>query len=84
MLGDKAFRISEMEKVNLRWEAKKFQARQLWHRWDYPNELGSRDLSEYEPVLAMYYTDNCAPSGPGDCRGTRRGSTTSSTSRARA
>ena len=35
-LGDRAFRISEMEKANLRWEAKQFRAGNLWHRWDYP------------------------------------------------
>ena len=35
-LGDRAFRISEMEKANLRWEARQFRAGNLWHRWDYP------------------------------------------------
>jgi beta-galactosidase/beta-glucuronidase len=39
--GDRAYRISEPEKANLRWEAKQFRAGSLWHRWDYPNEVGS-------------------------------------------
>jgi beta-galactosidase len=56
--GDRAFRISEMEKRNLRWEAKQFREGKLWHRWDYPHRLGSTDLLEREPVFAMYYADN--------------------------
>jgi len=57
-LGDQAFRISEEEKTNLRWEAKQFRAGNLWHRWDYPHRLGSRDFDERYPVLAAYLTDN--------------------------
>ena len=56
--GDRAFQISEMEKRNLRWEAKQFRAGRLWHRWDYPHRLGSTDFTEREPVFAMYYADN--------------------------
>jgi hypothetical protein len=57
-LGDRAFRISENEKTNLRWEAKQFQAGNLWRRWDYPYHLDSRELDERYPVFAMYLTDN--------------------------
>ncbi|MBM3334076.1 hypothetical protein FJY63_05390, partial [Candidatus Sumerlaeota bacterium] len=57
-LGDGAFRISEPEKANLRWEAKQFRAGRLWHRWDYPYEIGSRAFDERYPVFAMYLTDN--------------------------
>jgi len=57
-LGDAAFRISEKEKANLRWEAAKFRADQPWHRWDYPHRLGSRDIAERHVVLARYITDN--------------------------
>ncbi len=57
-LGDKAFQISEMEKANLRWEARQFRAGNLWLRWDYPYHLDSRDLDERYPVFAMYLTDN--------------------------
>jgi hypothetical protein len=56
--GDSAFRISEMEKMNLRWEAKQFREAKLWHRWDYPYQLGSTDFAEREPVFEMYYADN--------------------------
>jgi hypothetical protein len=56
--GDKAFQISEPEKANLRWEAKQFQAGRVWHRWDYPVEVGSTRFDERYPVFAMYLTDN--------------------------
>jgi len=57
-LGDRAYRISEREKANLRWEARQFGAGKVWHRWDYPHVLGSRDFAERDPVLAAYITDN--------------------------
>jgi beta-galactosidase len=56
--GDRAFQISEMEKRNLRWEAKQFRDGKTWRRWDYPHQLGSTDFPEREPVFEMYYTDN--------------------------
>jgi len=56
--GDRAFQISEAEKENLRWEAKQFQAGRLWHRWDYPNEIGSTRFEERYPVFALYLNDN--------------------------
>ena len=40
-LGDRAYRISEAEKKNLRWEAEQFRKGRLWHRWDYPYQVGS-------------------------------------------
>ncbi len=57
-LGDRAFAISEMEKRNLRWEAAQFRAGRLWHRWDYPHQLGSTDFPEREPVFNLYLADN--------------------------
>ncbi len=57
-LGDRAFRISEMERANLRWEAKKFRAGELWHRWDYPFEIGSRVFDDRHEVIGRYLTDN--------------------------
>jgi hypothetical protein len=56
--GDRAFQISEMEKTNLRWEAKQFQAGSLWHRWDYPHVVGSSSFAERQQIYAMYFTDN--------------------------
>jgi beta-galactosidase len=57
-LGDRAFRISAMEKANLRWEARQFRAGNLWHRWDYPYAVVSSVFDERFPVFAMYLTDN--------------------------
>jgi beta-galactosidase len=57
-LGDQAFQISESEKRNLRWEAKQYQAGRLWHRWDYPVDVGSTRFDERYPVFAMYLADN--------------------------
>jgi hypothetical protein len=56
--GDSAFRISDAEKQNLRWEAKQFAAGKVWHRWDYPVEVGSSRFAERYPVFALYLTDN--------------------------
>jgi hypothetical protein len=57
-LGDRAFAISDQEKRNLRWEARQFREGRLWHRWDYPHQLGSTDFPERDPVFARYFTDN--------------------------
>jgi hypothetical protein len=57
-LGDPAYRISEMEKANLRWEAAQVRAGKVWHRWDYPNPVGSDRFDERYPVFAMYLADN--------------------------
>jgi len=56
--GDEAFKISDEEAENLRWEAAQFRQGRLWHRWDYPHRLSSRDFDERYPVFAMYITDN--------------------------
>src|SRR5262249_45972542 len=56
--GDRAFRISEQEKKNLRFEAKQFQAGKLWHRWDYPHHVGASDFDERQAIFAQYITDN--------------------------
>jgi hypothetical protein len=57
-LGDEAFKISEMEKTNLRWEARQFRAGNLWHRWDYPHIVGSSGFAERHGIYAKYFTDN--------------------------
>jgi hypothetical protein len=57
-LGDEAFKISEMEKTNLRWEARQFRAGSLWHRWDYPHVVGSSGFAERHGIYAKYFTDN--------------------------
>lgn len=57
-LGDRAYKLTDMEKANLRWEAKQFRAGNLWYRWDYPTEVGSNAFDDRQTVLAMYTADN--------------------------
>ena len=56
--GDQAYRISAAEESNLRWEAEQFRAGRGWHRWDYPNAVGSSRFPERYPVYAKYFSDN--------------------------
>jgi beta-galactosidase len=56
-LGDRAFKLSELEKRNIRWEAGKFRAGLLWHRWDYPGPPGTAVFDDQQAVYAMYFTD---------------------------
>lgn len=56
--GDRAFRISPAEAADLRWEADKFRAGKLWHRWDYPHPVGSSIFDEQYPVMAEYLENN--------------------------
>ena len=57
-LGDAAYRISDREKRNLRWEAQRFREGRPWFRWDYPYPVGDARLEEMQPVQAAYTTDN--------------------------
>ncbi len=57
-LGDRAYRLSEREKRNLRWEANQFREGKLWHRWDYPTDIGSSAFEDRHTVTARYITDN--------------------------
>jgi hypothetical protein len=57
-LGDRAYRVSEAEKRNLRWEAEQFRKSNLWHRWDYPTQVGSSGFDDRQEVFARYLTDN--------------------------
>src|SRR5262249_5403467 len=57
-LGDRALWTSEYEKNNLRFEAKKLAAGQIWSRWDYPHDLNSKQFEERYPIVAQYITDN--------------------------
>ncbi|MCZ7648805.1 MAG: hypothetical protein M5U26_26695 [Planctomycetota bacterium] len=56
--GDRAYRISDKEKTNLRWEAEKFKTGKGWHRWDYPHVVGSNDCPERDEVYGIYFKDN--------------------------
>ena len=57
-LGDEAYKISEREKRNLRWEAEQFRRGRGWYRWDYPFPVGDKRLDELHPVQAAYTTEN--------------------------
>jgi hypothetical protein len=57
-LGDEAYRISEAEKTNLRWEARQYREGRVWHRWDYPHQVGSTVFEERYPIFARYLTEN--------------------------
>jgi len=57
-LGDGAYKISDVQKEDIRWEAQQFRDGKLWHRWDYPHQVGSREIDEQYPVFAMYMSDN--------------------------
>ena len=35
-LGDRAFRLNDRDKINLRWEAKQWRAGREWNKWHYP------------------------------------------------
>ncbi|MCL2648012.1 MAG: hypothetical protein FWD61_13545 [Phycisphaerales bacterium] len=62
--GDKAFEMTELEKSNLRFEARQWRklanGGQPWFRWDYPHPVGSHqfDIHNILDVLAMYIPDN--------------------------
>jgi beta-galactosidase len=58
-LGPEAYRISEAEKKDLRWEATKFREGKPWYRWDYPYPSDSRAFDGRWPIYAEYLTDNC-------------------------
>jgi len=57
-LGDRAYRISEAEKKNLRWEAGQFRAGRLWHRWDYPCQVGSHMFDSQHEIIGRYLAEN--------------------------
>ncbi len=57
-LGDRAFKLGEFEKDNLRFEAKQFREGKLFYRWDYPHPPGSPLLDDQQTVAAMYIADN--------------------------
>ncbi|HEV3386495.1 MAG TPA: glycoside hydrolase family 2 TIM barrel-domain containing protein, partial [Gemmata sp.] len=57
-LGDRAYKTTEAEKRNLRWEAAQFKAGKLWHRWDYPVQVGATEFDDQQQVFARYIADN--------------------------
>ena len=58
LLGDRSYRLIEPEKVNLRWEARQFREGKLWHRWDYPYQVGNKVFDDQHEICGLYTTDN--------------------------
>jgi beta-galactosidase len=57
-MGDRAYQITEPQRVNLRWEARQFREGKLWHRWDYPYQVGDDIFDEQHEIIGQYLTDN--------------------------
>jgi hypothetical protein len=57
-LGDRAYRIGEPEKRNIRWEAEQYRAGKLWHRWDYPNPVGAKVFEAQHEIIGAYLKSN--------------------------
>jgi hypothetical protein len=57
-LGDRAYRVREEEKANLRWEAEQFRKGRAWQRFDYPYNLNSQVFEERFGVAALHLSDN--------------------------
>jgi hypothetical protein len=57
-LGARAYRISPEEAANLRWEAGQFRKGAVWHRWDYPYNLGSAVFEDRLRIMAAQVTEN--------------------------
>lgn len=53
-LGDQAYRISDYDKANIRWEAERFHAGEVWRNSDIPYSLIGDKLGERDPVWAMH------------------------------
>jgi beta-galactosidase/beta-glucuronidase len=57
-LGDRAYRIGEEEKKDIRWEAEQFRKGRLWYRWDYPYQVGSPVFDVQHEIIGSYLTEN--------------------------
>jgi beta-galactosidase len=57
-LGDSAYKISDREKTDLRWEAEQFRKGRTWNHWEYPYPVGDSRFDEMQPAQAAYTTDN--------------------------
>jgi len=57
-MGDQAYLISDFEKENLRWEAKKFSAGEVWGRSEYPYGFDSGVHDDRNIILAEHHASN--------------------------
>ncbi len=58
LLGPSAYRITDAEKANLRWEAEQFRQGRVWKRWDYPYTFTSEAFADIFHVIARHFTEN--------------------------
>lgn len=58
LLGDRAYRITEDEKKNLRWEAEQFRAGRPWRRMDYPFHLNTAVFESRFRTVSKYFEEN--------------------------
>jgi hypothetical protein len=57
-IGDRAYRITEPERANLRWEAAQFRQGRVWRRWEYPYNLGTPVFADRLEILAAQVEQN--------------------------
>jgi hypothetical protein len=57
-LGARAYKITEAERENLRWEAEQIRQGRGWKRWDSPHPFGSPEFEDVFRVLAAQVTEN--------------------------
>jgi len=57
-LGDQAYQLQEEEKANIRWEAERFRQGNLWHRWDYPHQVGRPVFTDQQKIIGQYLQQN--------------------------
>jgi hypothetical protein len=60
-LGDRAFRLNDADKTNLRWETQQWRSGREWFKWDYPFNPSSPyswGHKQQDDVWAMYIRDN--------------------------
>ena len=57
-LGDSVYQIGDAEKRNIRWEADQFRQGKLWHRWDYPFQVGANVFDSQHEIIGAYLTSN--------------------------
>ena len=53
-LGDQAYKITEHDKANLRWEAERFRAGEVWRGGSIPYNYVGGGLESADPVWAMH------------------------------
>ncbi len=57
--GDQGYKLTDLEKEAIRWEAGRFKDGDLWQRFDYPHSaLSANTIEQRNQVLGMYLTES--------------------------